>query len=486
MPNNDGNIKFLYGSLEDYKKYTTNSEHLLDDNFIYFITDKHLILVGNKSYATRPETMIYLDHYSDFSQVPKVSTIDTEIDDYYTPTYACTVGNDNILYVATINKETKKYNDWLELSKLNPNDVFAKLGNYIVATIDNSTDENDSKIPSVKAIKDLVTSMKNDETSGIVTLVNGEISWNQLPFSIDDKLDINSANPVQNKVIKDALDGENGKVDKVHGKQLSTNDFTDKYEIKLQNLNASGIITQADWIETSSESPSYIQNKPKILVIVPDVDSQEYLNLGNLVSAKAVRDAINDSEIVIDSVMNADSANPVENRVITNELTNIESTLDSKVDKVPGQGLSDNNFTDELKSKLENIGADKFTEVYREKLDSIEYGAQVNVQADWDAGTDTFTGDGATTEFTLSKSPETVDYVYVNNTLVSSDKYSYKIVESEDGNKGVITLTDAPAEGVAIAVEYNDPAKILHKPNIPTISDFTKYISTDDGIIGSA
>lgn len=48
---------------------------------------------------------------------------------------------------------------------------------------------------------------------------------------------------------------------------------------------------------------------------------------------------------------------------------NINSELDTKVDKIPGKGLSANDFTDLLKSKL----------------DGIEAGAEVNVNADWNA-----------------------------------------------------------------------------------------------------
>lgn len=50
------------------------------------------------------------------------------------------------------------------------------------------------------------------------------------------------------------------------------------------------------------------------------------------------------------------------------EQTDLQSELNNKVDKVTGYGLSQNNFSDLLKSKL----------------DSIESGAQINVQADWE------------------------------------------------------------------------------------------------------
>lgn len=51
---------------------------------------------------------------------------------------------------------------------------------------------------------------------------------------IDSTLDSSSTNPVQNKVIKEALDN---KVDKVSGKGLSTNDYTTSEKTKLAGLS---------------------------------------------------------------------------------------------------------------------------------------------------------------------------------------------------------------------------------------------------------
>lgn len=88
---------------------------------------------------------------------------------------------------------------------------------------------------------------------------------------------------------------------------------------------------QADWNQTDSSADDYIKNKPTI-----------------------------PSGVVVDSALSTTSANPVENRVITN-------ALDNKVDKVAGMGLSTNDFTTAEKNKLSGI----------------EAGAEANVQADW-------------------------------------------------------------------------------------------------------
>lgn len=62
--------------------------------------------------------------------------------------------------------------------------------------------------------------------------------------TVDDALSSTSENPVQNKVVKAALDGKadtsamNGKVDKVSGKGLSTNDYTTTEKNKLAGIQA--------------------------------------------------------------------------------------------------------------------------------------------------------------------------------------------------------------------------------------------------------
>jgi len=64
--------------------------------------------------------------------------------------------------------------------------------------------------------------------------------------------------------------------------------------------------------------------------------------------------------IEVDEVLNAISKNPIANKAVYDALL-------EKVDKIDGKGLSTNDYTT----------ADK------EKLDNIEYNAEVNVQSDW-------------------------------------------------------------------------------------------------------
>lgn len=107
---------------------------------------------------------------------------------------------------------------------------------------------------------------------------------------VDTTLSSSSTNPVQNKAVNTAL---GNKVDKVSGKGLSTNDYTTAEKEKL-----AGIATGAN-------------------------------------------------KTVVDSGLSDTSTNPVQNKVIN-------TALGTKVDKVTGKGLSTNDLTDDLVTKINN------------------------------------------------------------------------------------------------------------------------------------
>ncbi|MCM1323296.1 MAG: hypothetical protein NC218_03860 [Acetobacter sp.] len=61
---------------------------------------------------------------------------------------------------------------------------------------------------------------------------------------------------------------ESDKVDKVDGKGLSTNDFTNEYKQKLDDVESGAEVNvQADWKESDSTSDAYIKNKPAPYVL---------------------------------------------------------------------------------------------------------------------------------------------------------------------------------------------------------------------------
>lgn len=84
-----------------------------------------------------------------------------------------------------------------------------------------------------------------------------------------------------------------------------------------------------------------------VSVIRADVDNNNYLKLelsdGNIINAGQIK-----TVSMVDNTLSLESANPVENRVIT-------SALNNKVNKVSGKQLSTEDFTTAEKNKLANI-----------------------------------------------------------------------------------------------------------------------------------
>lgn len=75
---------------------------------------------------------------------------------------------------------------------------------------------------------------------------------------------------------------DNKKVDKVDGKELSSNDFTDEYKEKLDSIAAyAEVNVQADWAEDDNSSDSYINNKPTNLVSMLNRITSYYVWVGN-------------------------------------------------------------------------------------------------------------------------------------------------------------------------------------------------------------
>lgn len=181
---------------------------------------------------------------------------------------------------------------------------------------------------------------KNDFTDALLTKLNGieagaeanvQSNWNETNSSSDAYIQnkptnvsafTNDANYTTKSYVDGALDD---KVDKVTGKQLSTEDFTTAEKTKLSGIEAGAEENvQSDWSQADNTKDDFIKNKPT-----------------------KVSDFTNDSNFTTK--------------------TYVDGALDDKVDKVTGYGLSKNDFTDALLTKL----------------NGIEDGAEENVQSDW-------------------------------------------------------------------------------------------------------
>ena len=109
-------------------------------------------------------------------------------------------------------------------------------------------------------------------------------------------------------------------VAKETGKTLTSNDFTGELKTKLEGVaNNANKNVQADWNEADTDSDAFIKNKP----VIP-------------------------AGSVLYDAAGTHTDGSMTQKVITEE-------LNKKVDKVDGKGLSTNDFTNELKDKLNAV-----------------------------------------------------------------------------------------------------------------------------------
>lgn len=107
------------------------------------------------------------------------------------------------------------------------------------------------------------------------------------------------------------------KVDKVTGKGLSTNDFTNADKTKLEGIESGAEANvQANWAQTDTTADDYIKNKPTI-----------------------------PSPVTVDQTYSASSANAQSGVAVA-------QAISTKVDKETGKGLSTNDFTNADKANL--------------------------------------------------------------------------------------------------------------------------------------
>ena len=173
----------------------------------------------------------------------------------------------------------------------------------------------------------------NAQIDTMIAGAGGTPAWGDITGTLSNQTDL-----------KNALDA---KQDAEAGKGLSEEDFTSAEKTKLSGIESGAEVNvQANWTEADSSSDAYIQNKPTIPAKVSDLQNDSGYITG--VAWGQVTGTLSSQ-------------------------TDLKNALDGKVDTVAGKGLSENDFTDTLK----------------DKLDGIEANAEVNVQADWNEADNT-------------------------------------------------------------------------------------------------
>ena len=144
-----------------------------------------------------------------------------------------------------------------------------------------------------------VTSQTNVGDSVAIVMINRVNGTESVAIKngivVDNALSSSSTNPVQNKVVKSALDG---KVDKVTGKGLSTNDFSNAYKTKLDTIPADANHVEIEQVVT------------------------EGTTLANI-TIDGTTTAIKGRDIAVDEELSPTSENPVENKAIYDALNNL-------------------------------------------------------------------------------------------------------------------------------------------------------------------
>ena len=198
------------------------------------------------------------------------------------------------------------------------------------------------------------------------------------------------------------------KVDKVAGKSLSTNDFTDAEKVKLaslENYDDSAIQTELDTKVDKVEGFGLSENN------FSDAEQTKLENLQNFDPSGIIQD------------------------------------LGNKVDKVAGKGLSDNNYSTDEKTKLDNINLSNY--VLQTSLDTqlTSYVLQSNLNTQLQPyatlnGVQTFNGTKTFTEAPIVP-PPTLNGHAVNYGKVISDflPYNGATKDLQLANKNIVITT---------------------------------------------
>ena len=204
------------------------------------------------------------------------------------------------------------------------NDIEVESEDEFSALAQAISDTNNLNIDIDKqGITTTVTLTKKDGTQKIVEIYDGNVEISEL------------------------LSLLNGKVDKVEGKGLSTNDFTDEYKAKVDANTQKVSNVQADWNATTG--PAVILNKPDI---------------------GGGGDGDNNVKYIPQFLTDAQKAQARANLSVPSSAEVTGALLD-KVDKVSGKGLSTNDFTDDYKDQLDNLKGGAFVITFTESSSVI-------------------------------------------------------------------------------------------------------------------
>lgn len=279
----------------------------------------------------------------------------------------------------------------------NPNALVVKYNGEIAFTYDGSRAETgnfivnadtvpgiDEKVKSISYTKEEVDSMITPHTNAYTKeesdakYATKATTYTKEETYSKQEVDVLVSNPIDAYTKQESdskyatIETVNNKVDKVVGKQLSTEDYTTEEKEKLAELSN---YDDTNITQKLNEKVDKITGKG---LSTEDYTTSEKTKLGtieegaqvNTVTSVAGRTGavtLTKTDIGLDNVDNtSDDDKPIS--------TATQTALDSKVDKVEGKDLSQEDFTTELKSKLDglsNYDDSTITETLSNKVDKI-------------------------------------------------------------------------------------------------------------------
>lgn len=333
------------------------------------------------------------------------------------------------------------------------------------------------------------------DANNVITASINQIAANKISYN-------NSSSGLDATTVQAAIDEvANEKVDKVTGKQLSTEDFTTNEKTKLAGIaEGAEANINADWNANSGDAE--ILNKPTTIAGfgITDAYTKTEMDtaLGNKVDkvtgkGLSTNDYTDADKAIVDGVTTAlnNKVDKVSGKGLsTNDYTNedkaivdgVTTALDNKVDKVAGKGLSDENFTTAEKNKLSGIesGAEEnIIEIIKVNDTALvpDVDKAVNIVIP------------AASEYTIEEITATTGYaksyqLKKDNTYVGDKIDIPKDLVIESGEIKVVDTPDVPYIGAKVGDKYiditlNDPsADHIYIP----VNDLVDAYSAGNGI----
>lgn len=262
------------------------------------------------------------------------------------------------------------------------------------------------------------------------------------------------------------------KVDKVSGKGLSENDFTNALKTKLDGIEAGAEANvQADWSQTNTGADDYIKNKPTDattttagLMSAADKTKLNGIAAGAEVNVQAdwnEADSSADDYIKNKPSTATSSTNGLMSSADKAKLDGIASGAEVNVQADWAQ--TDNTKDDYIKNKpvaATTSTTGLMSAADKTKLDGIASGAEVNVQADWNqtnSTADDYIQNKPTSDTTLSIAGAFADAKTVGDALGELDETEKLYMANIPDTTQTITLTNGML------------SQILHKSGNTTV-----------------